>query len=140
MAIKVGQSTAPVNAAARQTVMHHTGPSSLFKEVSELSMSTSVGPEDESLHYGETWDELDEQRRRHGQGGRAPAPTFRDGVRFGNILTTLDVSTALMTYRSTHDLIVPPLMRQGVDRYEGTMAAISQAGVGANGTHANWLL
>lgn len=140
MSVKVGQATSGVSAPSRQVALQHTGPTGLFKEVGAAAPSSPVGADDQSLHYGEGWDLLDDQRRRRAAGGHEP-PRFGAAVRFGDILTTEAVSGTLIVFRSTHDMTVPTFMRDGVRRYETAVYAVHHRGsIHTGGTKANWLL
>lgn len=141
MSLKVGQPTAAAaTSSARQVALQHTAPTGLFPSVSEMSMSTYVRPEDESMHFGQDWDEL-AFRRRQRQREEKVAHQRLTAVRFGDILTTQDVSSTLIDYRSTHDTGARPPPRLGVMTYENALRAIGNAGdMRPASHHANWLL
>lgn len=142
MSLKVGQPAAAsaATAATRQVALQHTAPTGLFPSVGELSMSNFVRPEDESMHFGEGWDELQFQRRQRQQRREAEERRL-SSVRFGDILTTQDVSATLINYRSSHDVSFTPPMKRGVMIYENALRAISTAGeTRPPSSHANWIL
>jgi hypothetical protein len=139
MSLKVASATTQANAPVRQALAQNAAPTSLFREVGAATAGVSVGPEGESLNYNQDWDELAFQRRRQDRGQVASRRSVGASARFGDILTTQDISRTLMVYRSTGGTAAGPLMRQGVARYEAAMRAIGTAGrPHAGGGQANW--
>lgn len=124
MSVKVGQ-TQMATASTPTRLVGGPAVASIQREIAGLSGSNGVGPEEQSLRFSETWDDLHQQ-----------APTARrrqrsllQGMRFGSLLTTYEVGNLLMSYRTQHDIGAIPPIRLGTMLYESAMRAVLNGGV-----------
>lgn len=128
MVTKVGQQTGqPVAASPLRAGGSGTVSSSLtFKSITNLANSGSVGAEDEALRFAQDWSNLFQQSQRQA----AARQSRMEGVRFGDILTTTEVSAVLVSYRNQgdRDRNTGTTVRSGVSQYERAIRAISSGG------------
>jgi hypothetical protein len=125
MSLKVAQNAVAPTAASRASAINHAAPTDLFKQVSGMSGATPSGPEDESLRFGENWDGLyQKQDKSNKKTGRTPL----ESVRFGDIITTEEVSLTLVSYQAANDLSTLTPLRIGAMLYEKSMRAINNNG------------
>lgn len=124
MSAKVGQLQIGATALGRAAALNHAAPTDAYREVPELAAPNRAGPEDESLRFSDTWDELQQQRHRPFR-KRVPA---LEGVRFGDVLTSEEVSGTLVAYRAQHDTAFLPSLRLGTMLYERAMHVIDNRG------------
>lgn len=124
MSVKVGQAQIATTSTPTRMV---GGPAvaSIQRQVVGLSGSNQVGPEEQSLRFSDTWDDLQQQEpvRR-----RRQRPVLQ-GIRFGSLLTTYEVGNLLMAYRTQHDIGAIPPIRLGAMLYETAMRAVLNGGV-----------
>lgn len=127
MVAKVGQQNGQAVAAApsRAGGSSSVSTSQTFKNVTDLANSGNVGSEEQSLRFAQEWSNFFQQSQRQA--------TFRrmrlEGVRFGDILTTTEVSSVLVSYRNQGgDRGTTTPVRSGVNHYERAMRAISSGG------------
>lgn len=126
MVAKVGQQSGQAIAAAPARVGGNgsVATSQTFKNVTDLSSQGNVGPEEQALRFAENWNNMFQQSQRQA--------TYRrmrmEGVRFGEILTTTEVSAVLVSYRNQGERGATASVRTGVGHYEKAMRAISSGG------------
>lgn len=112
-----------------------SAPVGMLQQIGGMNASPSVGPEDQSLLFQESWDNLQQQQKK-----QAARNVSIEGVRFGDILTTTDVSTTLVNYQAAHGISTLPSVRFGAMIYEMSMQAINNNGaLRAAGTTVNRL-
>ncbi|WP_155976072.1 hypothetical protein [Novispirillum itersonii] len=128
MVAKVGQQIGqPIAASPLRAGSNGTVSSSLtFRNVTDMANSGNVGPEDEALRFAQNWNSLFQQSQRQAQQQKARM----EGVRFGDILTTTEVSAVLVAYRNQGDRSgsAGTTVRSGVSQYERAIRAISSGG------------
>lgn len=129
MVAKVGQGQQTLPAASSSSKLAGGYPVSSaqsFSQVASLQPGQSVGPEDESLHFADSWDDMQERRFPQQERGGA---TNGSGVSFGGVLTTSDVSALLVSWRSRNDGQVQKVStREGASFYETAIKAVSAGG------------
>jgi hypothetical protein len=125
MSLKVSQAPVAIGSASRAAAINHAAPTDLFRQVAGMSGAMAAGPEDESLRFGENWDGLYQSNDK---------PTKKTGrsalehVRFGDIITTEEVSMTLVSYQAMNDLSTMTPLRTGAMLYENSMRAITNNG------------
>lgn len=125
MSLKVGQAQAAgAVAASRAAALNHAGPVGGARQVDGLSASNRSGPEDESLRFSDTWDDLQQNRFKR----RAKLGLHADAVRVGNVLASEEIGAMLVSYRSVHEIGFVPSLRFGAMLYERSNAAIGTGG------------
>lgn len=128
MVAKVGQQTgqpiaaAPIRAGGNGAVSS----SLMFRNVTDMASSGNVGPEDEALRFAQNWNSLFQQSQRQA----AYRQSRMEGVRFGDILTTSEVSAVLVSYRNQSERGngASTTVRSGVGQYERSMRAVMSGG------------
>jgi len=122
-----GQQALPVSSSSRLAGGYPVSSAQSFSQVASLQQGRGVGPEDESLHFADTWDDLQ---------GRQPAQQESDGsgrwsgVHFGGVLTTSAVSGFLVSWRSRNDTQVQKVStKDGAFFYDTVVKVLSSGGV-----------
>lgn len=122
-----GQQALPVSSSSRLAGGYPVSSAQSFSQVASLQQGRGVGPEDESLHFADTWDDLQ---------GRQPAQQESDGagrwsgVHFGGVLTTSAVSGFLVSWRSRNDVQMQKVStKDGAFFYDAVVKVLSSGGV-----------
>lgn len=130
MVAKVGQGQQILPASSSSSKLAGGYPVSSaqsFSQVASLQQGRGVGPEDESLHFADSWDDM--QERRLAQPDRDGSVVW-SGVSFGGVLTTSAVSALLVSWRSRNDGQVQKIsIREGSSFYEAAIKAVSAGGI-----------
>ena len=106
--------------------------------VAELSGSMPSGPQEQSLFFHDTWEEMTRHRRR--QEGEAPYDHTLERVRFGSLLADSEVADLLLMARPVGEYIHIPSFRDGVEVYDRALIATANRGsVTLTGTTINRL-
>lgn len=124
MSVKVGQAQqAGAAAASRSAGPLHASPATATRQVDGLSGANRSGPEDDSLLFGDTWEDMQKRRpQRRQRLGLHP-----DAVRFGDILASEGIGTLMLSYRA-QDMGFMPSLRFGAMLYEQAKAAVVTGG------------
>lgn len=127
MSLKVAQAPVAATSASRAAAINHAAPTDLFRQVSGLSSATPSGPEDESLRFGDNWDGFFDTQEKARKEKRSPI----ESVRFGDVMTTEEVSMTLVAYQAANsdNLTSMTPLRTGAMLYENSMRAINNGGV-----------
>lgn len=124
MSLKVGhaQQAGPA-AASRSGVVLHAASATTGRQVDSLSAPNRGGPEEDSLQFSDTWDDLQQRRPQR----RARLGLHPDAVRFGDVLASEDIGALMLSYRA-QDMGFMPSLRFGAMLYEHAKAAIGSGG------------
>lgn len=126
MSLKVGQQTIAAPSPSRAAAINHAGPTDLFQQVGSLSGASTTGAQDDSLQFGDSWDDFQSYDHRGKQ--KSSSRSILDGVRFGDILMTEEIGTTLVNYQAMHDVLPMPTLRFGAMLYENSMRAVMNNG------------
>lgn len=125
MSLKVGQAqqTGGAAAASRAASVLHAAPATATRQVDGLSAANRSGPEDDSLQFADSWDDMQKRRPQR----RARLGLHPDAVRFGSILASESIGTLMLSYRAQDSGFMPSL-RFGAMLYEHAKTAIGSRG------------
>lgn len=125
MSLRVGQGQGGAIAALRAAAVNHASSPSSARGVDGLAAATSAGPQEHSLRFHDTWEEMTGKGSKRRRG---PLGMNGGAVRFGTILAEGATADALFRYRSEFPPTGMQSLQVGAMIYDRANAAIQTGG------------